>query len=138
MQGSLWRVGDGNAISVCQERWLPVQSLSGFYYTIPKFSPSAMVSDLIDHEHGCWDEVLIRRCFQLAEVNAILRIPLISLLQSDLLFWEGASMGMFSVRSAYYVAMQLKSDLERPEASNSEEFQKFWRAVWGVELPRKC
>ena len=53
VQGSRWRVGDGNAILVYQERWLLVQSSSGFYYTIPKLSPFAMVSDLIDHEHEC-------------------------------------------------------------------------------------
>ena len=117
---------------------MPDQSSLGFYYTIPELSPSAMVSDLIDHEHGCWDEVLIRKCFQPVEVNAILRIPLISPLQFDLLFWEGTSTRMFSVCSAYYIAMKLKFDPERPEASNSVEFQKFWRAIWCVELPRKC
>jgi hypothetical protein len=67
-------VGNGAKISIQHDRWLPEGSNSKVYYPIPDLSATAKVKELIDKENGGWKMELVRRCFMLAEVQAITSI----------------------------------------------------------------
>uniref|UniRef100_A0A2N9IUU4 RNase H type-1 domain-containing protein n=1 Tax=Fagus sylvatica TaxID=28930 RepID=A0A2N9IUU4_FAGSY len=136
-QGSKWRVGNGECISIRKDRWVPDQTNGVIHYPLEGLPQEAMVADLIDPGRGVWKEEVVRRCFSPLDVASILQYPLLPSLPKDALIWWGTPSGNFSVKSAYHTAF-LKVQIQgNPESSNSKELQLFWKAVWALKLPRK-
>lgn len=113
-------------------------SNSKVYYPIPELSEAAKVEELIDKENGGWKMELARRWFMPAEVQAITSIQLNPNIPEAVLFWWSTPSGKFSIKSAYYVAMNMKRGVDGAESSNSSVLIQFWRAIWNIPLPRKC
>lgn len=104
-RGLRWRVGDGKKIKIWEDRWLP--SRGSFKIQSPnKILPrSAIVKDLIQDADPVWKVELINLIFWEEEAKIILGIPLVSAHLEDKMIWALIKNGVFTVKSAYYNAM---------------------------------
>ena len=74
----------------------------------PKFFDDyPMVSALIDYDTRRWKADLIKSIFLPFESKTILNIPISYNLPEDKIIWAANKKGVFSVKSAYYVALNL-------------------------------
>jgi len=71
-------------------------------------------------------------------VEAIARIKLPSRSTEDVLAWHAEKTGLFTVRSAYNLALKLKHGETMQSSSSSPEGErKLWSNIWGVDIPPK-
>ena len=68
-----------------------------------------MVSTLIDRDTKRWKANLVKSLFLPFEANIVLNIPLNHNLPNDKIIWVGNKKGEFTMKSAYYIAIQVKS-----------------------------
>nr|POE66538.1 hypothetical protein CFP56_18795 [Quercus suber] len=68
----------------------------------------ATVDILIDSDHGLWRVDLVRELFLNFEAENILSIPLSTCMPPDKLVWAAMPNGTFTVKSAYWIAMDMK------------------------------
>jgi hypothetical protein len=88
------------------------------------------VSNLIDSSMGRWNTLLLYKIFTPDKAEQICSVIPSPLHASESVFWQGTSQGMFTVRSAYHMAMQRKAQggggveryMEPASANCSEEF----------------
>ncbi|XP_027102977.1 uncharacterized protein [Coffea arabica] len=87
------RVGDGQSISIWDDRWLP-NSEDGRVKTQRREEVGVFrVSDLI--QEGKWNKELIVQVFEEQEGKEILRIPLSVFERKDTVYWSKSSTGKF-------------------------------------------
>ena len=136
-KGIRWQVGDGESIRVWCDKWVPKPSTYRVV-TPEKQSPRVtLVKDLINK--GCfeWDRDLVKRCFNAEDASAILGIPLSSMGRKDRLIWAACKSGKFSVKSAYELAYEEKTEQDRGDCSNDSQRKRVWRCIWQLNLPYK-
>jgi hypothetical protein len=93
---------------------------------------SGMVSDFIQTTGGSWDEEKLRRFFFEEDVSNILRIPVGRPGSQDVVAWNYTKNGIFSVKSAYHLAVQRKRAASGAvESSMSGQDHGGWLALWG-------
>jgi hypothetical protein len=99
------------------------------------------VDELMDPINGGWDEQLVRDTFWMEDAEAILSIP-IGEGVPDRPAWHFDSKGLFSVKSAYKVAVQHRDN----EAGRNAEVsvrggtvgaQSPWHKIWQLKVPNK-
>jgi hypothetical protein len=96
------------------------------------------VSHLIDQVPNSWDETKIRRCFHPCDVDEILKIRLSARINTDWAAWNFEKSGIFSVRSAYRLAMREKYEMVTAGSSKSVEGERcIWKQVWKADVPSK-
>ena len=76
-----------------------------------------MVSALIDEDTKRWEVDTLKSIFLPFEVETILNIPLSHNLPEDKIIWVGNNNGVFSVKSAYYVALAMIKSSDCGECS---------------------
>lgn len=69
--------------------------------------PDIRVRELINKDEACWKSEVLTTLFLPHEVDVIRSIPLGARLPEDKLIWALSSNGLFSVRSAYYGALEM-------------------------------
>ena len=74
------------------------------YLPSKDFGDFPMVSALIDQDTMSWRRDRLERIFLPFEVETILNVPISYHAQEDQLIWVGNKSGVFTVKSAYYVA----------------------------------
>nr|XP_051205578.1 uncharacterized protein LOC127319648 [Lolium perenne] len=137
-QGAIWRVGSGSMVKIWRDNWLPRADnlkLSG----MKERCRLKWVSQLIDPATHTWDEATIRQyCFP-HDGEAILQIKLPHRRSEDFVAWHFESSGVFSVRSAYKLGMQPKSQaLSRGQSSHEAGGERsIWNLVWKTPVPQK-
>lgn len=88
------------------------------------------VSDLI--EQGLWKRQILNQFFSEIEIKEILKIPIPLQSRADQWSWHFTKDGAFSVKSAYYVAL---NERRKDRASTSHPMAKgFWSVAWGIWL----
>ncbi|WVZ60116.1 hypothetical protein U9M48_010177 [Paspalum notatum var. saurae] len=101
------------------------------------------VSDLIDPGTGRWDEQLVRDTFWEEDAEVILSIPIDADLD-DFPAWHFDPKGIFSVKSAYKLAVQIRDHERGRDASTSavisattegDDFK--WYKIWQLKFPNK-
>ena len=97
------KVGNGRSILVSTHKWLPHKPVF-----LGADQPQLLVSDLIDSATMQWDREKIFDLFAHPTRMEILAIPLPMTTSRDKLLWKENSANMFTVRSAYQVALKLK------------------------------
>jgi hypothetical protein len=125
-EGLIWRVGTGDNICIWQDPWIP----NG-----PSRRPSTQrgqciltkVTELIDPVTGNWDEALVKQTFNLEDSQAILALPIVDD-SLDFLSWHFDSRGIFSVKSAYKLCIDI---VNRPNRSgvNPNSDQHTWKVL---------
>ena len=96
-----------------------------------------MVSALIDHDLRSWRAVLVKSIFLPFEADTILNIPISYNLPEDKLIWVGNRKGVFTVKSAYYVALNLVDYADKGESSFGDPWERLWKKIWHLNIPPK-
>ncbi|KAL5761753.1 hypothetical protein ACOSP7_018017 [Xanthoceras sorbifolium] len=92
-----------------------------------------MVRDLLLPSGG-WNSSLIQPSFLLADVKAILNIPLSSSRYVDSLFWHFDELGIYSVKSGYLVGMD---QFLLASGSGLSPSESWWKFLWRINIPQK-
>ena len=71
------------------------------------------------------------------EVEEIAGIPLSIRLPDDKQMWAETSNGLFSVRSAYKLALELENDKEAGSSSDGSHLRRFWKRLWSCQILHK-
>ena len=135
--GLIWRVGDGRSIRIWRDNWIP--RATEFKVIGPRGrSRLNRVSSLLD-EHGTWDEALVRRTFPPIDADVILRIKTSARCPEDFLAWQPEKNGVFSVRSAYRIGLQLAQQDQVVGASSTaaQGDKPIWKKIWSCNIPEK-
>ena len=74
----------------------------------PNNSRLKWVSDLIDPATKTWREDTVRSLFHPADAHEVLRIRIPAVQDEDFIAWAHEKNGLFSVRSAYKLEMELQ------------------------------
>ena len=95
------------------------------------------VSDLLDGD-GNWDEPKLRRLFLSVDVDEILKIKPSQRNEQDLFAWNPEKNGLFTVKSAYHLALNRKvlankgASSGRPDGARPD-----WKLIWSCPVPPK-
>ena len=106
-QGTRWRVRSGKTIHIWDDKWLPTSTTYKVISPRKDFGDFPMVSALIDQDTKRWRGDRLERIFLPFEVETILNIPISYHVQDDQLIWVGNKSGVFTVKSAYYIARKI-------------------------------
>ncbi|KAA3459022.1 reverse transcriptase [Gossypium australe] len=105
LKGLGWRVGDGQKISVWDDRWVPGGELVNSQITSQ--NPSlGKVAELIDNNTMRWNEEVIFRTFAERDAERILCIPLSTRSHEDYVIWREEATGEYTVRSGHRILAQ--------------------------------
>lgn len=96
-----------------------------------------MVSALIDEDSKRWKVDTLKALFLPFEVETILNILLSNNLPEDKLIWVGNKRGEFSVKSAYYIALNVINPAGCVECSHGESRIPLWKRIWQLKIPPK-
>ena len=131
-KGIRWNVGNGESIRVCEDKWL--LSSSTFKVTSPTqfLHVETQVSELILHEEVAWKTQIIEAIFLPHEAELIKSIPLSIRLPEDKLVWAATPNGLFSVRSAYRLAVVGSRPNNRGASSDNSKNRRFWKLLWSL------
>jgi hypothetical protein len=83
---------------------------------------------------GWWNYELLHRIFDLGEVARICSVVVSHLGQSDWLVWRGSTDGLFSVKSAYHMAISRRAQ-EKGERSREAADCRIWKSIWRLRVP---
>ncbi|KAL5758729.1 hypothetical protein ACOSP7_021340 [Xanthoceras sorbifolium] len=131
-KGVRWRIGDGSAVSISGDPWIPRDNFFGVLS--PRVLPAGEAVGGLILEAGRWDKELVQRCFDPEEANLILGIPLSLNPRPDSYCWNFDRNGFFSVKSAYRLALILQGS---GVASSSNGPHFLWKFLWNLNLPSK-
>ena len=130
-EGSTWQIGDDSRIRVTTHKWLP---------NAPAFlhEPNVRmkVCELIDHSSRQWDRGKLAATFTPRTCKQILSLPLNHLDSQDTLVWTENKAKTFSVKTAYRVALRLKS-VALAEHSSVRAHGVTWGKIWKLNVPPK-
>ena len=134
-QGLWWRIGNGEHVQVWGDKWLPTPST--YKVTSPRMfmHDQTMVSELIDKENASWKTEVVDALFLPHEAEVIKSIPLSMHLPANKQIWACSSNGVFTVRSAYWVAVDLLKGVGNGSCSDARQNRKFWRKIWELATP---
>ncbi|KAK9998230.1 hypothetical protein SO802_017833 [Lithocarpus litseifolius] len=135
--GCCWRTGNGYSISVFEDRWIPNHPTNKILYPASEEFDGRLVADLLDPDLHCWRRELITSVFHTDDVEAICRIPLSHRYVPDILVWMHNKNGLFSVKSAYRLAVQILKGEEWTESSSGCAGKNVWNAPWKLNIPNK-
>ncbi|CAM0949281.1 unnamed protein product [Alopecurus aequalis] len=135
-QGMIWRINSGTKIRVWRDNWLPRGNLKPMGYASKL--KIKWVSDLIDPQTKTWREDLVREVFYPPDADWVLQIRLPAFNGDDWLAWSCDQTGMFSVKSAYRLALDLKDkELGTGTSSKPARDRDLWNVIWKTNVPPK-
>ncbi|CAL2239591.1 unnamed protein product [Prunus armeniaca] len=138
--GMRWRIGNGHQVRTCIDKWVPSPSSFKIYSRHPEIP--ILVQGLIDDQTKMWNRDLILRCFNSAEAQTILSLPLSRWGCDDRLVWHFTTHGGYSVHTGYEFALTLWKSGElggkvEGECSYGNDRKKFWKSIWRLQVPPK-
>jgi hypothetical protein len=135
--GLIWRVGDGSKIKVWEDNWIPRSSAQQPLGWLMEEPPDRVCDFMLPDGQG-WDEDKLRQFLSEPDVSDILRIPTGWLGSQDVPAWNFTKSGIFSVKSAYHLAVERKKLKKgNAESSNSSDDHRGRLALWDVQVPGK-
>ncbi|XP_042980196.1 uncharacterized protein LOC122310366 [Carya illinoinensis] len=106
-EGLFWHIGNGAGTKIWHHKWLPIPTSFKVQSPISCFDPEESISALIDHEAKTWKTNVIDQVFLQREAEIIRQIPISLCNSPDKVVWRCTSNGIFSVRSAYHLQLEL-------------------------------
>nr|POF08360.1 putative ribonuclease h protein [Quercus suber] len=131
-----WRVGNGAAIGIYRDAWLPPPQSSKVISPLNSLDIDARVSVLIDHDRKCWNEGVIDNTFLPSDASRIKAIPLSLTNCDDCVFWPRNPNGIFSVKSGYKLLMESELD-DFLTTSDQSMSKKVWKGIWSLRIPNR-
>jgi hypothetical protein len=136
-KGMIWRIGNGESVRMWRDNWIPHDFR---LKPIGHRGKSRLnrVSSLID-EYGVWKEDLVRKNFPPIDASIILRIKTSPRREADFLAWQPKKNVVFTVRSAYKLAMSLMQQEQGCVASSNSPVgdKPIWKLIWKSQVPEK-
>jgi hypothetical protein len=132
-KGIIWRIGSGSKVNIWRDPW--VNSEPSRRITMKKGRARfRWVSQLMVPGRREWNEQVINACMHPHDAEQVLRIRLSDRIQDDHIAW-----GVFSVRSAYMLAMELERDQEGLTGSSCspDGSRSFYKDIWSAPVPQK-
>ena len=71
------------------------------------------------------------------DIQSILSIPLGNLHQEDQRVWVGNNLGIFTVKSAYYIALNSQYTNVAEGSSAGDPYCSMWKMLWRMKVPNK-
>ena len=134
-QGIIWRVGNGSQIRVWRDPWIP-RDQSRRVISRKGSCRIRWVSELLDIDGRDWDVGKLVQIFNPVDVEEILKIKIPGRAVEDLIAWHPEKTGLFTVRSAYNLALKLKLGESTQSSSSAPDGQrKLWWRVWSGQVP---
>lgn len=137
-EGMIWRIGNGEKVDIWRDNWLPrdlnLRPRRGLSY-----SRLRKVKQLFLPGTNDWNEDLIRDMFYLEDADIILGINTPSQPQEDFIAWHYDHTGLFSVKSAYRAAYNIKHGTRWRAGCSSREIDNrpIWKNIWTAAVPNK-
>ncbi|KAK2647695.1 hypothetical protein Ddye_015184 [Dipteronia dyeriana] len=122
--GMRWRVGNGTAISIYKDNWIPNSSFLKIL-SHPKLGVDATVNRLISSSGG-WNMEVLNQNFSMEEINGILQIPVGGGEVVNTNIWHFEKNGCYSVKSGYWVG---KSLTQYPSSSSCSNLVWWWKRL---------
>lgn len=97
-------IGNGASIWVWKDRWVPQPSTFHPISMPPPSSEDMRVQELIDVDQKVWRNDLLIEFFENEDMGHICTMPISSRLLPNKLIWHFSDRGIFTVKSAYWVA----------------------------------
>jgi hypothetical protein len=135
-QRMIWRLNTGERIRIWRDNWVPRGNLK----VIGKTSKSRLrwVSDLVDQETKTWNEELVRSLFYEVDVDHILQIKLPKMIGEDYLASHYEKNDMFSVKSAYRLALDMQEKNGGEGSSSKQPGERdLWNLIWKTKVQPK-
>lgn len=130
------RLGNGQAIRIKEDSWLPVRSNRTTISPLTPVQLDSKVSTLINHELGVWKSDLVEMLFLPHEASLILGIPLSTRMPPGNICWGITPNGNFSTKSAFKMIVAMDNNGEAGSSSPDSQ-QKFWKSLWSLRVPNK-
>lgn len=100
-RGLFGRVGDGNKIKICKDRWVNEAPCHPIVPLVPL--PDELTVDFLI-ETGQWKDELVHACFRPVDAERIIKMPLSHYQTEDVASWPFTKSGIYTVKSAYIMA----------------------------------
>nr|XP_023917061.1 uncharacterized protein LOC112028598 [Quercus suber] len=136
-RGMRWQVRNGNKIRVWHDKWIPRPCT---YKVISKEKPNsanALVCELINKGTGEWNIDKLNSWFLPDDKDTIMGILLSSSNANDRLVWAKNRSGKFTIKSAYALALEEKTQNTMAGCSNESARRKIWKTIWQMRIPQK-
>ncbi|CAL1411430.1 unnamed protein product [Linum trigynum] len=138
-RGLRWQIGNGRTASLLHSNWIPQVHPWPVRYN-PRVLPAGgdpTVSEVISLDGGCWAEDKLGQWFEPVTCNAIKDIPLPRQNLEDKLIWHATADGVFSVKSAYHLAVSVERGIGRWRQLASWMDKPSWIRFWEANIPPK-
>ncbi|XP_010436305.1 PREDICTED: uncharacterized protein LOC104720029 [Camelina sativa] len=136
IQGLEKRVCNGALMFVWIDPWIEDNRLRAPWRKNQFFDVGLKIKDLIDLQTGFWDNEILEELFFPQDIIRIKAVkPVIS--QEDFHIWKHNKNGDFSVKSAYWMAHQVKSKELIQIASLQSSTLKLKKLVWKLQTDPK-
>jgi hypothetical protein len=137
-KGIINRIGDGRNTQFHRDQWIPRSR--GLKVTgVKKNTRLRWVNQLIEPASNQWNIEILRDLFYEHDVQAILSIELPQTQQQDRIAWNYAKNGVFTVKSAYRLALDLKHSNRDIHGCSSlpNGDRPIWNCIWRTEVQPK-
>lgn len=127
-------MGDGQAIKIRGDRWLPMGILHG----PPNKDDPVLVADLIDPIHQTWKQPILLTLFGEKITEENVKLPIRHLPIEDRLIRTATQNGEYTVKSCYHNISQTVRIANNNRASSSYQNPKIlWRRIWSMQTAPK-
>ncbi|XP_071683352.1 uncharacterized protein [Lolium perenne] len=137
-EGIVSRIGNGKDVNIWRDNWLPRDYSLKVTHGKSR-TRIRRVNQLLQPDGKSWNEVLVRKVCYSNDAECILNLKLPEHPCDDFVAWHYDPSGIFSVKSAYRLAYNLKNGV-RWRAENSGEpdsSTKIWKITWRANVPKK-
>jgi ribonuclease HI len=135
-KGLIWRVGNGAQIRAWRDPWIP----RGDYKAVAprRCCRYRWVSDFLRPD-GTWDEQRVAHFFAAEDATEILKIKASTRNDADFLAWAPEKQGIYSVRSAYRLALEEQMQMRGLESTSTrpQGERPIWQMIWKCPVPPK-
>jgi hypothetical protein len=134
--GMIWRINSGTKVRVWRDNWLPKGNLK----SMGNASKLRIrwVSELIDPSTKTWREDLVRKVFYPPDADTVLQIKLPAFHGEDHLAWHYEKTGLFTVKSAYRLALDVRDKENMIGMSKNHAGDRdMWNIIWKAKVPPK-
>jgi len=136
-QGIIWRVGNGSQIRIWRDPWIP-REMSLRVISRQGRCRLRWVSELLDIDGRGWDFDKLIHIFNPADVEEIAKTKIPARASEDFIAWHMEKTGIFTVRSAYNLALNIKRGQGVQSTSSAPNGErKLWSRVWSGQVPPK-
>ncbi|XP_042983236.1 uncharacterized protein LOC122312642 [Carya illinoinensis] len=129
------RIGDGAQVCIWKDRWIPQPDSFKIQSSPTTVDLNEKVASLIDPVTKGWNYSLISSWFSTREVDLITQLPVSTNGCPDMLVWRCNQNGLFTVRSAYHLQMELLEKVKGQCSTVGSESQ-LWLSLWNLNVPR--